>query len=370
MNVLEVTDTLLQGVARIINKVKNITGYYTTTSLADVTKLTRVEPLTIVSKDCINLEYTPDIMQSLLSIFSAYYLQAVAMLTRVNDVEVVRILDRLNPDRDSSGFLLSDQIANESVSFSMEAYKHSLPTGKLALENEFDKDRVVHLNEVANLSVGKLLNVTISYNKTDEGGHKEEDVSCVTLPVSVRLMASIIPDLTITRLLAIKTDDNSLVERFHSWRSGRISFIRDLIFCQDMIDEYKKSMIQDESGTVQEIMRRVSNAKKYGLLTKNPSLVSASNIFVISEETARSVESKLGGKLSNVNVRNRAFENTYAMIIVVVDREWERVTFYIRGISAGADMSIKELKAANKNGKGGADITDILKSLQMGSSPF
>jgi hypothetical protein len=55
------------------------------------------------------------------------------------------------------------------------------------------------------------------------------------------------------------------------------------------------------------------------------------------------------------------------MIIAVVDREWERVTFYTRGISSHTELSIDEIKAANK-GKG-PDISDIMKSYNMSASP-
>ena len=103
---LGVVNTTLQTIAKSINEIRNnATNYYTTKSLAEATKLTRVEPLVIFSKDCVSLEYMPDVANSLLSIFSGYYLQAVSILTRVNDVEVVRILDKLNPDRDETGFL-------------------------------------------------------------------------------------------------------------------------------------------------------------------------------------------------------------------------------------------------------------------------
>lgn len=372
---LGVINTTLTTVASVVNKIKDdVTNYYTTKSLTEATKLTRVEPLTIISKDLINLEYMPDVAQSLLSIFCGYYLQAVSMLTKVSDVEVVRILDKLNPDRDETGFLLTEQTSRESIkNLVLENYIHSLPTHSSIAVEGTDEDNIKFINEVNNLSVGKLLNVVICYDQNakgpwDNSGIKEtRKEATVAIPVSVRLLASVIPNSTISHLLAYKKDDNSLVERFHSWRGGRISFIKDLIFCQDLIDEHKRALIGDETGTMQEIMRRVNNSKKFGLLTKNPSLVSASNLFVISEEIARELESKLGGKLSNPKIRNKAFENTYAMIIAVVDREWERVTFYSRGISASTDVSIKELKAASK-GKG-MEITDILKSFSMGSQP-
>lgn len=360
-----VVNTTLQSIAKVINQIKTVTNYYNTKSLTDITKLTRVEPLTIVSRDCMNLEYLPDINQSLLSIFSGYYLQAVSILTRVQDVEVVRILDKLNPDRDETGFLLSEEISREAICHSIEEfYKHSLPfKSKISIEDIKDDkqgDSIKLLNEMSSLSVGKVLNVTISV--CDE---EAKTSKTVTLPVNVRLLVSIIPNNTISHLIAYKTEDNSLTERWHAWRSGRISFIRDLIFCQDLITENKKAMINDESGTMYEIMRRVNNAKKFGLLSKNPSLVSASNLFIISEEIAKEIEVKLGGKLSNPKIREKAFENTYAMILVVVDREREIVTFYSRGITAGAEFTVRELKNASK-GKG-PDIMDILKSFNMGS---
>lgn len=365
-----IVKTAVQTVADVVNMVKKGTNYYSTNSLAEVSKLTRVEPLTILSKDLLNLEYMPDVQSTLLNIFSAYYLQAVNIMTKVHDIEVIRLLDRLNPDRDATGFLLSEGMTKrgeEKVSLlSLESYKHSLPmsgVGKVGLEDEKNP-----LNDVSNLAVGKMLNVKIGFNiGPEESGkgdkHNDQDVN---LQIAVRLAATVVPDATILHLLSFKTEDNSFIERFHAWRSGRIGFIKDLIFTQDLIDEWKRASIGDNTDTVQEIIRRVNNSKSYGLLTQNPSLVSASNLFVISEQTAREVEMKLGGKLSNVKIRQKAFDNTYAMIIAVVDREYERVTFYTRGTVAATDVSIKEIKAANKGSKG-PDIGDMLRAMNIGS---
>lgn len=370
---LGVINTTLTGVAKLVNEIKNnVTNLYTTKSLPEITKLTRVEPLCIVSRDLLTYADMPDISQSMLSIFAGHYLQAVSILTQINDVEVVRILDRLNPDRDETGFLMevekSGKTSWASESHSLESYQYSLPTRMVpALENEVkdskDGGSGKTISEISNLSVGKLLNVRICYNKDAD----PEKSQSVTIPVNIRLLASVVPDPTIINLLTYKSEDNSITERWHAWRAGRIGFIRDLIFCQDLLDEYKRATIGDESGTLNEIMRRVNNSKKYGLLTKNPSLVAASNLFILSQEVAMEVEAKLGGKLSNLKIRNKAFENTYAMIIAVVDRTYERVTFYTRGIHASTDVSIKEIKASNKNGKG-PDIMDLVKSMSMGSA--
>ena len=56
------------------------------------------------------------------------------------------------------------------------------------------------------------------------------------------------------------------------------------------------------------------------------------------------------------------------MVIAVVDRDYERVTFYTRGIDASTDVSVRELKAANKT-KDSTDIADILKQITSGQAP-
>lgn len=377
-------DTALQTIARLVNQIKdNVTSYYSDTSLVDVTKLMRVEPLCIISRDCMSLEYMPDVSQSLLTQFCAYYLQAVNMLTRVDHIEIVKVLDRLNPDRDGTGFLLSEKLSAESMAIEHAVtndYQYGLPTRHLRVALE-TLSRELHdhaydtkdinervMQEAANLSVGKTLNVHINY-ATDTTQHAEGTGAVpkdarATLKVSVRLLASLIPNETITTIITAKKEDMSVSERWHAYRSGRISFINDMIFCQDVIDEYKRAMMMDDTGTMQEMIRRVNNAKKFGILTKNPSLVASSNLFVISEEVARSIESELGGRLSDPVVREKAFDSTYAMIIAVVNRDWKRVTFYTRGIAAGTDMSVNELKSASKDK--GADIMETLKQFNMG----
>ena len=53
------------------------------------------------------------------------------------------------------------------------------------------------------------------------------------------------------------------------------------------------------------------------------------------------------------------------MLIAVVDKEWGRVTFYTRGITAGTDVSFKEIKAANKSK--GIDPMDVMKNMLAGN---
>lgn len=356
-------------------------------SLSDITKIARVEPLVIVSKDCLSVDYMPDVMSNLVNIFSGYYLQAVAITARVDKVQVVKVLDALNPDRDHKGFLMGLESSKDIVNLCQESYKYSLPfssndrviqsalesINKLSLEAD-SPNKVI--NEISNLAVGKMLNVSITVPsapipQNNQQNNRQQTTDSknnkIDIPVLIRLAPSVLTIDSIMHVLALKTEDQTMRERFHAWRAGRITFIKDLILCQDLIDGYKKALMQDTDGVLSEITRRANNAKVFGLLSGNPSLASASNIFVITEEVARQLELKLGGKLSNANIRNKAFENTYAMILTVLDRDRDRVVFYHRGIANGTDLSVREIKASNKGT--GPDINDILKALLAGNQP-
>ena len=57
--IVETYNTVLNTAAKLINEIKNnFTNYYTDNSLVEATKLTRIEPLVVVSKDCLSLEIT------------------------------------------------------------------------------------------------------------------------------------------------------------------------------------------------------------------------------------------------------------------------------------------------------------------------
>lgn len=378
MDLIATTNATVTAVAKALDYFKtNVASHLTDSSLTSITKLTRAEPLTVISNDCANLEYLPELLNTVASIYSGYFLQTVAMMTRVNDIEVIRLLDRLNPDRDSTGFLLQGRLATESIeTMLVQNYRHSLPTSTvMAAEAAARKDsgkgpeqgamidsqnqKVIY--ETANLAVGKLLNVSIGV-KDNNGCDK-----VVNIPVSVRLSPAMLNDESLVHIFTHRKSDTGIVERYHSWRSGRISFIRDMVFAQDLINEYRRAAINDKSGTLQEIVRRVNNARTFGLLTKNPSLAVASNIYVLSKTSAQAIEAKTGHRFSDPKGREKILEDTYAMIVAIVEPDWDRVTFYFNGIAHPSTMSTKTLKSGSKDK--GPDVADVMRSLLEGKAP-
>lgn len=351
----------------VIRKITDLWSAAKADSLIDYTSVARVEPITLIDNDLLFLEALPDVLQSLQSIFSGYYLQAWQISANVGKIEVMRQLDKLNPNRkplDSAADSLGWLMATESYNDRLPVY-HTATAQNPGIALEADKERTQAvlakdtastMKELANLSVGKMLAVDVT-----DGLHT------ATITVNVRLIASGMPSESLVHILSVGNKDTSVKERYYAWKSGRLEFIKDLIFCQDLIDAHRKELMNDKDGIYRNILARRRNNRLSTLFSGNPSVATASNLAVISSETAERLELEINGKLSNFRTRQQVFEKTYLMIMAVVDKQWGQVTFYHRNIDQPTQLSFSALKSANKGS--GPDVAEILKAYRVGSSP-
>jgi hypothetical protein len=337
-------------------------------SLVGYTAPARVEPLCLIDDSLMHQDMLPVVLQSLLAMFTGYYLQAFALSANVGNVNVVAALDKLNPNRDPAAAFVG-QFAGDALG--LESYfdlTHRLPVPgdkrnkqDVVISMEDDKAGGVsnpgaEIKALTNLSVGKLVNVEIK-----DGTNK------AVIAVSIRLLANAISSKSLTHILSAGGKDTSFKERLHQVRSGEIQFVRDLILCQDLIDEHKKHLANDRDGFYQAILRRRTGNALAGALTGNFSVATASNLVVISDETATQVEVAVGGRLKDFRVRQKIFEKSYLMILVVVNATRSRATFYHRGIPESTEVSERDMKAADKGS--GPDLNDMLAAYRLGNSP-
>lgn len=314
----------------------------------------RVEPTVLVDQDILFNDMTHDVLQTLLSLFSGFYLQAVALTSNIGSVSVRKQLDRLNPQRDLGA----------NMAWSLESYKEALPgtVAKSGLVMEADeanmtpRDAAETLSEAAALSVGRLLNVEIS------DGEKKGNI-----PVTVRLMTYPIPTASLIHTLSPGNIERTWKERWHGWKSGKLSFINDMILCKDLIDDHRRGLMKDKDGAWSKIVERNRKNVVSGLLSGQQSLGAASNMVVMSEATATKLEIELNGALKDYKTRQKVFDRTSLMIMVVVDPSWNRATFYYRGMDDTTSLDARDLKTSGRNS--GPDIMDILKAYQRGAAP-
>lgn len=352
-------------------------------SLIKFSKSTRVEPITLVDQRLAGSENTSLILNALSALFSAYYLQAVALLVNVGRVNTLRLLDSLNPERDISsaaGAYLADHV--KGGTHSNEAYRYGLPTRGRSMGLEaYDPSRIDQnamnrpgpaggsgvgfksdvndiLKETANLSVGRIVEVTIE----DEGKK-------AVFPVMFRLIVTLMDPRTLTHILSDGSRDTSAREMFHDWRAkggGFKAFWQDIVLATDLIDEHRDALMRDDTNTYANILERRRGNFYTSLLSKTPSIGNAANLIVLTQQTARELETRIGARLDNFDARQRLFKSSYVLIMAVLD-EYDRVTFYHRDIKTPTQLSVKELKVSTKGN--GLDVSEILKAYQLGNRP-
>lgn len=376
------------GQPGILEVVRNVVVTYKGTvgdpvSLADISKIARVEPITLISS---NLTGTPElynILHGVLNIYAAYYLQAVQILSaQLSDVRILKILDKTNPDRDIKTLLTSGYTAYESLdlnpanlrTLSLENCKFKLPMlksdAKAIAAEAFEEPAETLTSSVGKLdtfeklgsAVGKVMEVKFNVKQDDKSRGDE-----VTIPVVVKLDNMVIPSDVINGIMASNTEEITLGSRFKDAIAGRISFIKDFLLCSDLIKAQKKTMIKDPTGYYTQMLKRVNNSRLYSALSGNISLAGISSVLVISEEDEQEVQRKIGGKLTNQKTRDIVFANTSAMMIVVISKEWERVSIYIRGVDGFSQNSFDSFKGmASKDNN---NVADMLKAFSLNSAP-
>jgi hypothetical protein len=336
-------------------------------SLADLSRPARVEPLVLVEQTLQNQPFMENVMKFGLTNFAAYYMQAFNMLMNVGRIETLKVFDSLNPNRNfgmGQGALLQGTVLSQEEFDlglpSLEAYDRPIEPGLIASLESADEvsgnAKIEKLYEVESLSVGKLVNVEL----------KDGD-QISKIPVLIRLQATTVKTDIMTHIFTAGGRD-SYGERFQLARAGLIRPIRDLIFGIDLIDEHRRALMNDTSGAYKAITDRRRNNVKKAAMSGVVSAADASNIAIITKETAKAIGQKLYGKLDNQAVRNRIFDNSYLLLLIVVDERYEQITVYHRGLDIPGEHSFKEIAAAEKGR--GQDITEVYKMIlgAMGSN--
>lgn len=377
----------------------------------------RISPLCLVDGTLGALEETPDILRTALTLISCYYMQAIGQSINVESMTLLRNIDNLRPNRDltsavgdfaaaslneyygtshtaesaakaASGQLLS--IATESlalpvpgvnapagVAYALESADSAImmrkPTKEEvdAFEKQARKEAEARMAstkvdsasiksgqdiEAPNLAVGKIFEVTMTMSG-----------QVVTLPVLVSLNTVLSKPDNLVDVFTVGGMMTTMKERWHGWRSGQLRFVEDLIFCQDLIDAHKRTAIRDNTGTYLLNRDRDASNKLAAILTGKASIGTASNVVLFNSKTVTKIEAAIGGKLKDFATREKMFKRTYAMLVVVVDTEWNQVTVYHRGIPEATQMSIKEFTKAKS--KAGTDVSDVVRLFLSGKAP-
>ena len=380
--------TLLETVRNVLITYKATLG--TPVSLADVTKIARIEPITLVSSNLTTVKELNQVLHGVLNIYTSYYLQAVSLLSaELVDTRILKILDKTNPDRDIKTMLASGYTSESINTLSLDNAKYRLPTSTSfsfeSIANDRQNPLGTSVNKISTFdklphAVGKVIEIKFKVRGNTEfapvpSGSRPQSPKAlpsnadeVAIPIVVKLDTMVIPNEVIDNIMITNKNEITLTGRFKDAISGRIRPIRDFILASDLIKAQKKSMIKDPTGYYNQVLNRINNSRFISTLTGNMSLAGVSSIVVISDEDENYIARYLGGKLTNSKTRKIVFDNISAMMIVVVNKEWERVDIYVKDIDGFSQSNYDDFKLSSE--KGSSDqILDVLKAFNLGNAP-
>lgn len=344
-------------------------------SLSEYSSTTRLTPAVLVEDSLLRLPQNNinGIMQTLLSIYTGHYLQAVAMLTKVGNVTVDKLLEPVSQKR--GGLLDSvDRLGFESIAewsktegalmdYSAEALKYKdkrvdrLPLGKRQSDQGGTRGSAVEVNKPANIAVGKMIHVTLGTGNES-----------IVVPVAVQINPrSLDVNYLVDVLAAFIGKDNSMIGRWHRWRAGEIKSFMDYAFALDLIEEERKLMLKDRDGFFKEARARSNRGLVSKFLSGQKQMNVASNMIVISKSGQSQLESAMRGQFSNKRVLHKFFQNTGAMLLCIVDPTMERVRIYQRGIDETGNFTFEDLEPASTN-PNASNINDVIKAYKLSES--
>lgn len=420
------------GAARQVLRTTAKSDFSGPTDLISFTQSARIEPIMLVDQKALMVPFISDVSHTMLSLFTGYFLQAIAIDTNISGIRAIDRLDKFNPDRnlqEATRSLLSMESASLVPYDNSAAYAHGLPfpgvkvgmeaygvqvsfeaepdfSTKLrrAIQNAEVKKRVDEIygkkdlteaemlerarrdarirqqieaefakpeaggyevatrdiskmvNDVTNMAVGKVIEVTIT-----------ENGQSVKVPITIRMRATSMPSNVLMETLSVGGVDYSASARLRAWRAGELRFWSDIVLGMDRIDAHRAAAVKDTSGYYSAVHKRDTNNKLVSVMKGTPSIGTASSVIVMHDQTRKDLERNINGRLSDFKVRQGIFQNTFSMLMAVVDPEWETITIYHRGIEMPTELSAKDLKTASKGN--GPDLAEILKAYQLGAAP-
>lgn len=371
-------------------------GYDTANqSLVSYSAPGRVEPLCFIDADCAQSPMLSNVAQAALSMFTGHYLRAFAMdnatiggvtaAARLSKFSTHRQADYLGalgleslddhlpfPQRQKTlppewkGVALEAQSVRVNPQRQREEEerrrKENVDTFREATGGQIMSNGTTKVGDLrsfdaaSNLAIGKLINVEI----------RSEGVS-VTVPVIVRMNIMTVPSDTMVHIYTSTSRDISMATRWKEFWHGKIDFWKDFVFCNDLVDAHAKNLRNDKNGFYRMMIDRRNNNMQAALVSGVPAINTASSVLILSSQTAAHIAAQYGGDLSNYKTRQKFFEQSYSMIIAVIDDRFGTTRFYTRDINEYTEVNARELEMSSKGT--GPDIGDILAAYRVGSSP-
>lgn len=225
----------------------------------------------------------------------------------------------------------------------------------------------------------KHLNVTLDIGKTIMDGASSIDggtpamiakrekgihISKLYIPITVMTGINRVQLGEVLDIVVDKSYKRSFSNRWMEYKSGGIT-LSDLIFCTDLIKDYKKKHIKKADDLSNRLEGKAVSKVLSTLVERNPHGAETSyNMIIITKDELATIEKAVNGKITNGSTKDKILASLMAHSLTVLDDEVERLTVYVSDISGSLDIGYKKLNKTKNT-----DLTDIMKYMMIGKMP-
>lgn len=231
-------------------------------------------------------------------------------------------------------------------------------------KTETAEGKIVQLSGDNHIPSGKVLEVTIA-SPNNPG-------ASMTLNLYIQLAPYIIPS---ELAVAFITKDviPTFAQRVLQWKTGEISFWRDFVAMSDVARRRRILTKMDPTGVLADAMKKEQTSRwnVFGNASSDKADRArniANSVMILSSETLRRAKAETGIDFTNPSARQKFFDISFSMIIVVIDPLYDQVTFYYNGIEDSATYSFDQTKMPGKGGSS-TDLVSIMNAFNQGRSP-
>jgi len=303
-----------------------------------------VTPRLVVSESLRDTEELESVIEYNLNIFGLMYSRVFDLLLTVYGMETKMALHTLGQ---GTTFALEDaDNLGEEPDFEVCAEKNVFPLdiSSASIENK---------SSLAN-KVVKEIELSAHVNHPETGRSMD-------IKVKMLMKATIVYTDPKEIFTAVDTQGKriSFGYRWDEYRSGAIS-LTNLIFSNDLLKEYKKNRIKEET----DFMKYVESRRKANLQTlARRQTVNMSKMFqmlIVSQNDLKMIQKIVGGKMSKDRTKDAVLDSILSMSLTSVDDDHETVELFLNDISGNIEFTFRALK------KGGASNNDEIIKWMMG----
>lgn len=153
--------------------------------------------------------------------------------------------------------------------------------------------------------------------------------------------------------------------RFNEWRAGSIT-LRELLFCGDLIEQYKKNKLYDKKGLISLIKQREESANSKVITNGQVGFEKFYNMLITTADERVYLNKHVGGDIMNERYKQELLTEAHALTISLLDDDYERLTVLTKDIRGVSSVNYRNLK---KQGSKNDDLTSVMSALMSNRPP-